>query len=175
MWKYSFDIFFFIVVSLVAVFCDVSVADSSCRTDQITIVCIGDSHFAPGSPLTRYMQRELGDGFRIVSAGRVGWSSRGWMNHRSDWTRLTSEADFVFISLNGNDIAQNIPPSQTQTNIQTLIELIPDDIDYIHITRPNEVVPPLRLTRDGIHLTRNGARTYARILINEYFSMVDGC
>jgi lysophospholipase L1-like esterase len=175
MWKYIFNIFFFVATVFVFVFCDISSANSDCRTDQIRIVCIGDSHFAPRSGLVRYMQAELGDGYDVVAAGRKGWTTRRWLSNRNTWRRLTRDADFIFVSLGGNDRARRVPESEIDRNLDQLFDLIPENVGYIRIIRPNNFMPPLDLAGDGIHLSRDGARTYAHILIQQYFEANNGC
>lgn len=129
------------------------------------IVCIGDSHFESHSALTWFLQLELGREYRIISAGRRGWTTVAWRRNMHLWRYQTQRGNGVLISLGGNDRTNHIDPVITQANLDYLIQSIPEHIVVRRIIRPSDVQPPLHLGHDRIHLTREGARDYARRLI----------
>ena len=71
-------------------------------------------------------------------------------------------ADFVLVSLGGNDIHAGHGWLTVKNNIQTLVGGL--RVPWGHIVVPRFYLPRLRLGRDGVHLTPSGARDYARIL-----------
>ncbi|NBP56915.1 hypothetical protein EBU71_10375 [bacterium] len=113
------------ILAFLFVFYAFAIEKTESQETRITIVCIGDSHFESGSPLTWFLQKSLG----------------------------------------GNDISNHIDPLTTEANLRYLFEAIPIDIPVRRITRPNNVLPPLELGHDHIHLTRSGARDYAHRLV----------
>lgn len=132
---------------------------------RTTLVCIGDSHFESHSALTWFLQLQLGREYRVISAGRRGWTTAAWRRNMHIWRYQTQRGDGVLISLGGNDITNHVDPAITQANLDYLIQSIPNHIPVRRIIRPNNVLPPLALGHDGIHLTRDGARDYANRLI----------
>ena len=127
-----------------------------------SVCAIGDSHVTPGSALIRELQRELGPEYRVVGRGRVGWSSVRWLNAGGFGACRT--ADVVLVSLGGNDERAGLTELQVSSNIKLLISRLPSGIRHYHMTQPRFVRPRLHLGRDGRHLTRRGAREYARLL-----------
>lgn len=153
------------ILAFLFVFYAFAIEKTESQETRITIVCIGDSHFESGSPLTWFLQNELGRDYRIISAGRRGWTTGAWRRNIHIWRYMIRRGDAVLISLGGNDISNHIDPLTTEANLRYLFEAIPIDIPVRRITRPNNVLPPLELGRDHIHLTRSGARDYAHRLV----------
>lgn len=128
----------------------------------VNVCAIGDSHVTPGSALIRELQRELGPNYSVVGRGRTGWSSVRWL--RVGGFGECQYADIVLVSLGGNDERAGLTELQINSNVKRLISGLPEGIRHYHMTQPRLVNPRLHLGRDGRHLTRRGAREYARIL-----------
>ena len=142
---------------------DISLAQQLPEEQPKALVCaIGDSHVTPGSALIRELQRELGPEYRVIGRGRRGWSSIRWL--RAGGFGRCRAADIVLVSLGGNDERAGLTELQVNSNIKRLISGLPSGIRHYHMTQPRFVRPSLRLGQDGRHLTRRGARKYARIL-----------
>jgi lysophospholipase L1-like esterase len=140
-------------------------ASNAASHQPIYVSAIGDSHFEPGSALVRFLAREVGPRYRVVAEGRRGWPTRLWIRNRLAWRRVCRRSDIVLISLSGNDRVQGVPASVYKANIDRLWGWCEDQgAATTWITRPSDYVPRLQFRRDGIHLSREGARTYAKVL-----------
>ena len=85
--------------------------------EPIRVMAMGDSHFERGSPLVRFLERDLGMNYRVVAAGRRGWTSGMWRSRIWQWRAISRRADIILISLSGNDRSNNIPASIFKPNI----------------------------------------------------------
>jgi lysophospholipase L1-like esterase len=134
---------------------------------KIQVCCIGDSHFEPRSPLLRFLARELGSDYSVIARGRRGWSSQRWRDIEDIWRAECINSRIILVSLGGNDPRDGLSPEQSLLNIEYLMGIFHPDSIVIRILRPNMVRPRLETGRDGIHLTTNGARRYARIIAEQ--------
>lgn len=132
--------------------------------EQITpahVVCaIGDSQVERGSLLISALRTELGPDYRVLAQGRRGWSTRRWII-AGDFAETCEGADIILISLGGNDIAQGRTPERIQANMGLLLATLPPGLRVYHMPVPRVYRPSWT---DGVHLTRRGAREYARMI-----------
>lgn len=161
--------FIIFIITCLAVFYPTNASSNNelaaCMPEPIRVMAMGDSHFERGSPLVRFLERDLGMNYRVIAAGRRGWTSGMWRSRIWQWRAISRRADIVLISLSGNDRSNNIPASIFKPNIDFLWDVAEEEGAAAQwIVRPSDYTPTPELRRDGVHLTRNGARSYARIL-----------
>lgn len=130
------------------------------QTPLHTVCAIGDSQVERGSPLITALRRELGSEYQVLPMGRRGWSTRGWIR-AGDFAETCEGADIVLVSLGGNDIAQGRSPERIQANVDLLVATLPPGVRVYHMPVPRVY---RRSWTDGVHLTRRGAREYARMI-----------
>lgn len=132
---------------------------------QYEVCAIGDSQVEPGSAFIRYLQRELGPEYHITPHGRRSWTTDRWIR-AGDFGTLCADSDIVLVSLGGNDIPAGHDFAHIRTNVRTLMDSIPWGRVRVlyHMIIPRFYYPLPTMARDGIHLSRTGAREYARIV-----------
>lgn len=142
---------------------------ASTLAQEFVVCAIGDSHVEPGSLFLRELQEALGDGYIVEAHGRRGWTSRRWLRYAS-FGEECRDADIVLISLGGNDEMIGIPLLQTKRNIEELISQLPPRILHIfHMGVPRFVLSRVYLSRDFIHMNRQGAEKYAMEVAESLF------
>jgi len=95
---------------------------------ETTIVALGDSLTAgyglpEGEGLVPQLQNWLdaqGAEIKVINAGVSGDTSAGGLS-RLDWS-LTPETDALVVTLGGNDLLRGIQPSETRSNIDTIVK-----------------------------------------------------
>lgn len=150
---------FILVVVVLCIFPNLASSQAVLR-----VLAIGDSIVEPRSVFIERLQNRLGaNGFSVRAAGRRGWTSTAWRNHAAEWRSVCRGYDWVIISLGTNDKVRHIEPAITRNNIEYLSYLITNDITKVYVmVPPNEVIPAVGLTRDGLHMSGDGAEEYAR-------------
>lgn len=99
---------------------------------ETTIVALGDSLTAgyglpEGDGLVPQLQTWLtaqGSDIELVNAGVSGDTSAGGLS-RLDWS-LTPETDALIVTLGGNDLLRGIQPSETRSNIDSIVKQATD-------------------------------------------------
>ena len=117
MWSIKWLVFLALAVSLCA-----------SEGDRRTIVILGDSLAAgagvdPDEAFPALLQKRIdaaGLKYEIVNAGVSGDTSAGGLR-RIDWL-LRRKIDILLLELGGNDGLRGISPSNTRTNLQTVID-----------------------------------------------------
>jgi lysophospholipase L1-like esterase len=117
----------------------------------------------PGSYFLRVLQEELGEEYEIRAEGRRGWTSRRWIRS-GDFAEVCEGADIVLVSLGGNDRVHGRTWRSIKENVSTLVESLPSGTHVFHMTVPRYYRPRIHLASDGIHMSRRGAREYARVV-----------
>lgn len=99
---------------------------------ETTIVALGDSLTAgyglpEGDGLVPQLQTWLtaqGSDIKLVNAGVSGDTSAGGLS-RLDWS-LTPQTDALIVTLGGNDLLRGIQPSETRSNIDSIVKQATD-------------------------------------------------
>lgn len=99
---------------------------------ETTIVALGDSLTAgyglpEGDGLVPQLQNWLsaqGSDIKVINAGVSGDTSAGGLS-RLDWS-LTPETDALIVTLGGNDLLRGIQPSETRSNIDSIVKQATD-------------------------------------------------
>jgi acyl-CoA thioesterase-1 len=99
---------------------------------ETTIVALGDSLTAgyglpEGEGLVPQLQNWLtaqGADIKVINAGVSGDTSAGGLS-RLDWS-LTPETKALVVTLGGNDLLRGIQPSETRSNIDTIVKQATD-------------------------------------------------
>jgi acyl-CoA thioesterase-1 len=127
---------------------------------ETTIVALGDSLTAgyglpEGEGLVPQLQNWLtaqGSDITIINAGVSGDTSAGGLS-RLDWS-LTPETDALIVTLGGNDLLRGIQPSETRSNIDTIVKQATDrglKILIVPMQAPGNFGPDYKTQFDALY------------------------
>lgn len=147
---------------------------------ETTVVALGDSLTAgyglpEGDGLVPQLQNWLtaqGSDVKVINAGVSGDTSAGGLS-RLDWS-LTPETDALIVTLGGNDLLRGIQPSETRSNIDSIVKQATDrglKVLIIPMEAPTNFGPDYKQQFDALY--PEIARTYGTAITQPFFRLLD--
>lgn len=146
---------------------------------ETTIVALGDSLTAgyglpEGDGLVPQLQNWLtaqGSDIKVINAGVSGDTSAGGLS-RLDWS-LTPETDALIVTLGGNDLLRGIQPSETRSNIDTIVKQATDrglKVLIVPMEAPGNFGPDYKTQFDALY--PDIAATYGAAITPPFFRLL---
>lgn len=147
---------------------------------ETTIVALGDSLTAgyglpEGEGLVPQLQAWLtaqGSDARVINAGVSGDTSAGGLS-RLDWS-LTPETDALIVTLGGNDLLRGLPPTETRSNINTIVKQATDrglKVLIVPMEAPGNFGPDYKAQFDALY--PEIATTHGAAITEPFFRLLD--
>lgn len=152
---------------------------SVAATAETTIVALGDSLTAgyglpEGEGLVPQLQNWLsaqGSDIKVINAGVSGDTSAGGLS-RLDWS-LTPETDALIVTLGGNDLLRGIQPSETRSNIDSIVKQATDrglKVLIVPMEAPGNFGPDYKAQFDALY--PEIAQTHGAAITQPFFRLL---